>query len=894
MRTEFVDRVEHMAELRALAAGLFSGRGGAVVLDSIAGMGKTSLLDAFARLPERDPDLGALRVVGARCHPGIGPGLVYGPVVDLLLPLARTVKEPGPVRQFLGLTRRGLMKSAPELLSAMVPGLGLAFTIGQEVTQASLATGSMPFDSLQPFQQSVALQIAEAVLDVARSGAPVVMTIDDVQHMDPSSMLVIDRLLRHLADAPLGLVLSHTTDAARAGGHAAVVEEMLQRWADDGVLARRRLGGLPTDAIHELVRSTHPTAPLTFSDNLARLTDGHAIFVRLCLDEWRQDAGDEIDLPPSLSRVVEARMRHLSDEDRELLAVAATQGAVFLSRVVADVLDARDSDVMERLRRIADTGLIELTVPPSWAAAEAADCYRFQHGALWRVVYETQSPGQARTRHAAVARALTAEQPAGGTPPLPLLLEIADHLRRGGPSCLAASAEAHYSLARSAATEGLSFAEAERHCEEAIRATQNLPVGDPARDRMLIQATELLLSLTEVRWRGNSTTAGGPDIDALAAEAEAAAARCGVPELRIRTALLRGKTLLATEGLVPSLAKLREAVDLAEAYGDPVPLFVARVEYGRQVSKRRLSDGLAQLREAERLYATDPRLGERDDPVLQHARNLGEMQLGISLFDSGHLGEALERLRRCTERLAGESLKAELPIALNYLAQVYVALGEEAEAEEVLRTALDFEAERGGDSGWHAYNTALLAQLLVPHPSRSAEGVRLMEEAWAETQRTWLVNLVPIVRNLYAQALLETPTPSVDARERAARLVVDTIVETRRSGMVRSEVAALSLRSRVLLAQGDLGEAEVSAREALSLLNEVGDMPALRTEEMLYQAAVVLRAAGNHAEARVLLARALAEVTRKAEGIADDRLREGFLQNVPLNRAVFHAEWGDR
>ncbi|GGR41645.1 AAA family ATPase [Streptomyces roseolus] len=889
MRTEFVDRVEHMAELRALAEGLSAGRGGAVVLDSVAGMGKSSLLDAFARLSETDPGLEALRVVGTRCHPGIGPGLVYGPVVDLMLPLVQTVRQPGPLRQFLGLTRRGLVKSAPELLSTMVPGLGAAFTIGQEVTRASLATGSMPFDSLQPFQQGVALQITEAVLDLARSGGPVMLTIDDVQHMDPSSMLVIDRLLRHLADAPVGLVLSHTTDGAQGGGHAAMVEEMLQRWADDGVLTRRRLGGLPADAIHELVRSTHPTAPPSFSEKLARLTEGHAIFVRLCLDEWRQDAGDEIELPPSLSRVVEARMRILSDADRELLAVAATQGSVFLSRVVASVLDARDSDVMERLRRIAGTGLIELTAPPAWAAAEAADCYRFQHGALWRVVYETQSPGQSRTRHAAVARALTAEHPDGTTPPLPLLLEIAGHLRRGGPGCLAASAEAHYTLAKSAATEGLSFAEAEQHCEEAIRATRKLPPGDPTRDRMLIQATELLLSLTEVRWRGNSVSAGGPDIDALAAEAEAAAARCAAPGLRIRTALLRGKTLLATEGLVPSLAKLREAVDLAEEHGDPVALFVARVEYGRQVSKRRLSDGLAQLQEAERLYATDPRLGDRDDPVLQHARNLGEMQLGVSLFDSGHLGEALERLRRCTERLAGESLQAERPIALNYLAQVYTALGEEAEAEEVLRTALDLEAERGGDSGWHAYNTALLAHLLVRRPSRSAEGIRLMESAWAETERTWLANLVPIVRNLYAQTLLDAAVPPADARERAARLVVDTILETRRSGMVRSEIAALALRSRVLLEQGDREEAEVCVRDALRVLNEVGDMPALRTEEVLHQGAVVLRATGNHAEADALLARARAVILRKAEGIADARLKEGFLRNVPLNQAVLGA-----
>ncbi|MFD5108146.1 AAA family ATPase [Streptomyces cinereoruber] len=609
MRTEFVDRVEHMAELRELAAGLFAGRGGALVLDSIAGMGKTSLLGAFSRLSAEDPGLRRLRLVGARCHPGIGPGLVYGPVVDLMLPLAKGVKQPGPVRQFLSFTRRGVVRTAPELLSAMVPGLGMAFTIGQEVTQASLATGSMPFDSLQPFQQGVALQIVEALVDLARSGDPILLTVDDVQHMDPSSMLVVDRLLHQLSDAPIGLVLSHTTDAVAGGGHAAMVEEMLQRWADDGVLTRRRLGGLPPDAVHELVRSTHPTAPAAYSEKLTRLTDGHAVFVRLCLDEWRPDAGDEVGLPPSLTRIVETRMGVLPAEDRELLAVAATQGPVFLSRVVASALGARDEDVMERLRRIAGTGLVELTSPPAWATEEESDCYRFQHGALWRVVYERQTPGQAWARHAAVARALTPERP---------------------------------------------------------------------------------------------------------------------------------------------------------------------------------------------------------------------------------------------------------------------------------------------DSGWHAYNAALLAQLLVRHPARGAEGVRLMEQAWAETERTWLANLVPIVRNLYAQILLEAAEPPADALERAGRLAVDTVLETRNSGMIRSEIAALSLRSRVLLAQGDRTEAEVSAREALRVLDEVGDMPALRTEEVLYRSAVVLRETGNHAEARPLLGRARAVIARKAGSIPDERLREGFLRNVPLNRAVLDAEWGER
>jgi tetratricopeptide (TPR) repeat protein len=130
------------------------------------------------------------------------------------------------------------------------------------------------------------------------------------------------------------------------------------------------------------------------------------------------------------------------------------------------------------------------------------------------------------------------------------------------------------------------------------------------------------------------------------------------------------------------------------------------------------------------------------------------MQLGITLYDSGHLSEAQARLGRCVQRLRDEPLRAELPIALNYLAQVHMGLGAYEDAEEVLGEALAFEADRGGDSGWHAYNKALLAHLLIQQPAKRGRALELIADAWAETERTWLANLVPIVRNLYAEILV--------------------------------------------------------------------------------------------------------------------------------------------
>ncbi|AJE87238.1 hypothetical protein SLNWT_6862 [Streptomyces albus] len=888
VRTGFVDRVEHMDELRSLLADVAEGHGGrAIVIDGVSGTGKSALLRAFETEASAAGDRAVSRVVSVRCQPSIGSGLHYGAIVELLLQLAegQEAKQPGVFRRMLSATGQGALRSAPEVLSAMVPGLGALFTLGREVAEASLASGSMPFDSLLPFQQGAAVQIVDALLDLVRQGPPTVVLVDDIQFGDPSSLLVLDRLLRRLPGEPLGVVLSHSTDGAYADGPGAMVEELLHDWAKDGLLRRRSLAGLPHEAVAELVRSRHPAAPPGLSEQLVRLTAGHAVFVTLCLEEWRPDSGPRVELPRSLSRVVEDRLRLLDELDRELLMIGATQGETFLSRTVAEVKGVPHDEVMERLRLIAAHHRLTLqTEPPRWARLDASDCYRFEHGALWGVVYDQQTPQQRRSRHARIAAALTSG-PLNGMP-LERRLEIARHLRRGGPECSLASAEMHFGLARDAAMEGLSFAEAERHCDEVIRAVRDLPEHEENRDRWLVQAVELLLSLTEVRWRGQHPSAGGPDIDALAAEAEAAARRRGTPELAIRTTLLRGKTLLATQGLVPSLDKLRAAVELAEEHGDPVALFVARVEYGRQVSKRRLADGLAQLREAERMYASDPSLGATGDPVLQHARNLGEMQLGITLFDSGHLGESLTRLTRCVERLRDEPLKAELPIALNYLAQVHAGIGGYREAEEVLREALDFEADRGGDSGWNAYNRALLAHLVVQQPAGGDQARELITEAWAETERTWLANLVPIVRNLYAEVLLMAAEASGDLLDQADRLAVATCVETRRSGMIRSEIAAHSLRSRILLRKGDTVAARDQARQAVRILDEVGDMPALRTEEVLYHSAVAHAAGGAPEEARMLLERARSEVARKADLITEDSLRDRFHTRVRLNELI--------
>ncbi len=893
MRTEFVDRVEDLGVLRTAVRGLREGRGGAVVLEGRSGIGKSELLRHFAR-EAAEPGEGSVRVVSTSCRAHTGEGFPFGPIVNILSELSEPRSDRRSFQKLAKRASRGAAQAAPDLLATLVPALGPFMPAIRSAAEAAMRTGQIPGDSLQALQQAIALRVAEQMRTVARAHGRLVVIIDDVQFIDDSSLQVLDLLVQRLEGEPLVVVLSRTTGNPAASVRRDVVSELVTQWARLDLVQRHQVRRLPSNAVAELVGLRYEAAPPEFAAHLDEVTDGLPLFVQLCLDQWRPQDGARFALPETVAEVVRDQLGVLDEQDRRLLSYAAVQGTSFLTAVLARSAAVPHDEVLERLRLLAiHRTLIKPVARPDWAAAEATDAYGFDHLLLWDAVYQAQTEEQRRSGHERVALVLESIAHEYEQPPLGLRLELARHLELGAAPCAEACAKVRLDLARSAARGGLSFAEAELHCGLAIAAAQTMRSGRE-RDRLLVEAIEMLLSMTEVRWRGRrAEDDDSRDIDGLAARAAEAAVREGSPRLIAATTLLRGKTLLATEGVERALPKLAAAVELADGLDDPLRAFVARVEYGRQLGKRNLAAALEVLREAEAMYLSDPRLSGSDDFVLQHAHNLLEMQLAVNIFDDGHSEEALGRLLRCTDRLRAESVNLELPIAFNYLAQVQLALGRSADAERTLREALRLEEKRGGDSGWHAYNAALLALSLSAHRGGAGESVELIEQAWAETERTWLINLVPIVRNLLAEVLLRTARATAVGAEaeaeilsRADELARGTCIETLKSGMVRSRIAALSLRARIQLHAGRTTKAAHFARESVQLLDEVGTMPALRSEEVFYHAARALAADGDRDEALVLLERARDTVARKAAHIADPGLREGFLRDVPLNRRI--------
>ncbi|MEU1624951.1 AAA family ATPase [Streptomyces sp. NPDC020096] len=880
MAAMFVDRVAYIGALDGFLRAVARGEGGVFLVEGEQGIGKSALLQEAVRRAQAAQDAPACRFVQVRCLDQIGVDNAYGPLTDVL-----TALQPPPRRSFLRRLRRSTVQAAPDL-AALVPTVGPLLKTAVQIAQSAVESSSVPPDSVLSIRQSVTRTVANALSEAAALGDPTIIVLDDVQWLDPSSLLVLEYLVESLQnDAPaLGLVLGYRSDPGANAADSTAVAEALASWELRGWLSRHRLTGLPEDAVAALVREyLAGQSAESLPARLSELTKGHPAFVMQFLRLVGDDGKLPETLPDSVGSLIGRRLARLDADTMELLVTGATQGETFDSAVVARVTGRPPHEVARRLHQASRRYAVIHPVPPAeWAQDVSADHYRFDNALLRMTVLEEQSAGEARERHGRIATALVKEGTAHDALPLPERLEIARHFRLAQRWDDAAREQ--FAIARGLLVNGLSFSEAEALCLQAVESIRRMPSTAADRDTRLAHAIELLLSITEARWQGRAESKDGQDLDAWACEAQEAARRSGDPRLMARTTLMRGRILLHSQGLWPALDTLEEAVELARQCADPAVLFVALAEYGSQLTKQDLQAGLRLQLEAQELYGREPALHDGNDPVLRRICTFADLHLGVNLFDAGRFDQARERLTRSIDRLRGEPLHVELPVALNYLAQLWLAMGAWADAGDALREATRFEEEHGDGrpSAWHAYNTALLALL----PSERARCRALVEAAWHETEQTWLLDLVPIVRNVYAEVVLTLAGDDRTDLELAGRLADETIRETRQTGMLRSEVAALSLRSRTHLRLGETAEAARLTRQALAHLERVGDLPALRTEEVLYHAACVLRAAGDREEAEILAGRARAEVVRKAELIESAADRERFIREAPLNRAI--------
>ena len=145
----------------------------------------------------------------------------------------------------------------------------------------------------------------------------------------------------------------------------------------------------------------------------------------------------------------------------------------------------------------------------------------------------------------------------------------------------------------------------------------------------------------------------------------------------------------------------------------------------------------------------------------------------------------------------------ELSWSLNFLSQVYTAIGLFEDAGRVPQEAISLQKDENLLA--RGYNLAFLGKLYLEW-GRISDSEKPLLDGWEETQRVWMVAIVPLVRTYYAELLMH---PNYKGRDlsKAERQLRITVDEAETTKFMRNKIIALWLLGRLALMEQDINSA---------------------------------------------------------------------------------------
>lgn len=380
-----VGRDPELATAKAVVGRLASGAGGALLITGEAGFGKTRLLEAIR---ERSP--GAVRWLTASCT-SIRSTTPYAPIRELLdgwRNLVNGERRPDDL----------VASEASEARAALAVLSGMAD-----------ADADARFAALSPEGRQLAtVDGLRSFLVAAGREAPLSLAIEDLHWCDASSLHALERVLALGHSDPVAFVITMRPEPESVGA------SVLERAIRGGHVRRIELHALPPGSDRALVASLvgEGTLPPALLERLLETGAGNPFFlgelVRSLIDVealvpadrgWRIQVTDVTPaLPPTVERVLLARIDRLPDVDRDVLTAASVLGRRFRAGALAELLGRDPSDALERL----STADLLRAEPPDLA---------FAHVLVQETAYATLLRKRRRELH---ARAAAATEAAGG------------------------------------------------------------------------------------------------------------------------------------------------------------------------------------------------------------------------------------------------------------------------------------------------------------------------------------------------------------------------------------------------------------------------------------------------------------------------------------------------
>ncbi len=891
-----VGRKEPRAGAVAMVEGALGGRGGIVLVEGEAGVGKTRLLEAIAE----DASWRGL-------------GVVWGESV-----------EEGPSPSYAPLTvglSRAITHLVAEQLAAQIDGVWLQ-EIGRLIPRVREWLPRLPEPArLKPAEEPERMleAISNTMIGLGRI-TPQLIVLDDFHWADADTVAAIRHLANRLNESNLVLCLAYRSGPAR---ERAELWETLRHLDASAPTLRVPLAVLNDAETRELIRlSSEAEVDDALAARLHEETGGSPLFVLETLRAMHEhqvaavtgDGGDvspEFPLPDTVHELISRRLQTLSPAQRHVLNIFAVLGMeADADRALAASSGPRP-EFFENLAALTHKGILH----------EHHGRYRFRHQQVQRVA-DLEIPARERQAlHHELGRALVSRH--DEAPEI-----IAHHFAGAGE---AVEAVQYSEQAALVALEQRAYANAAAHYQTALEWVGPAQSSAEVRFRLLA-GHEGVLDVVGRRSEQEATLASMEALVVELPELGAAVSRRRAWHLahtdEFRQAATEARRALAADsaagddaavaedhhvlGMInlwsgdPSQAirHLRDAVDTATGRR----LADVREALGRALSAvQQYSEAADESKTALALFdAADDRRGQAEalgslgiitmeqghaeeslsyyqraidvcrEIGYRHGEGVNTVNLGNALWYAGWISGALEKFARAIEIFGVIGNRRGQALVEANAASLHHTLGDDKTAAAYCRRALEYFTEVDNADG--------AAQVLCNLADISRRAGRLDEaedylatalHSIETTGNQWLA-----VQALQSRALLQLAqdlaTRAVATADKALRLC-------RRLGLTDFEAGLLSVRGVALLALGDTRQGAESTAEAVKRLKSGTDQAYL----VPFRHALALRELEREDEA--------ADLFRQAHDLLAETLRDlsdsqkAVAMAVPELRAIAEA-----
>jgi len=382
-----VGRDEEVKRLGLAIKGLESAKGETILVGGEAGVGKTRLVSEALALAQKK---GALVLHGmCLASEGVDP---YLPFIEAL---GQGLSSGDDAAREKALAF--VQNEVPELKALTLPVMQ-ALRADQEAGEENNIAASK-----ERFFEAM----TQALLFLSRE-KPVVLFLDDLHWADSGSLQLLHYLSRNARHHRLLILGTYRTEdlLPEADGSAHLLIDTMQKMSREGLFEKIVLAGLTVSDLSLMVRLIFKRTRFSdaFRVSLFEETGGNPFFaieaLKLLRDEgviferrgvWR--ASKEItggDIPNRVYDVVVRRINRLTEDQRELLQVAAVAGEWFDSEALAAVVEQKRLQVLQSLNRLSR---VHQLIEPREAG------YVFTHAKIQEVLYGEITPELRQVYH---------------------------------------------------------------------------------------------------------------------------------------------------------------------------------------------------------------------------------------------------------------------------------------------------------------------------------------------------------------------------------------------------------------------------------------------------------------------------------------------------------------